>query len=434
MTDPQTAEVDEGETLIGRREFVRSVAWLAVGVASTPLLAACDFLGTGPTATPVIAPSTPTATPVATNTQIVPASATATSTVNVPPSATSTSTATATTPATATQKPQAASATPSPSNSATPQATALPTVGSAVPGPHGVALLASTERATAVPAVLSLLGFAPDWLRGKRVALKANFNSADPPPGSTHLDTLRALLESLQDWGAAKITLLERSGMGNTREVLRQRGVMDLAAKLGVEVVVLDDLPARDWVEQEGAHWERGFLFPRVVQEADAVVQTCCLKTHRFGGHFTMSLKNSVGLVAKYDPTDGYNYMGELHGSANQRLMIAEINAAYKPALILLDGVLAFVSGGPDQGKTAEAGVVLAGRDRVAIDAVGVAMLRSLGTTAEVSRGAIFDQPQIARAVALGLGAPDPAAISLHPAADEASQALAGKLQQMLTA
>ncbi len=430
MTDPQTVGGEEGATLIDRREFVRGVAWLAVGVASTPLLAACDFLGTGPTATPVIAPSTPTVTPDATSTQFLPAPAT----VNVRPSATPTSAATATTPATATQKPQAPEATPSPSNSATPQAAALPTVGSAVPGPHGVALLASTDRATAVPAVLALLGFAPDWLRGKKVALKANFNSADPPPGSTHLETLRALLESLQDWGAAKITLLERSGMGNTGEVLGQRGVMDLAARLGVDVVVLDDLPARDWVEQEGAHWERGFLFPRVVQEADAVVQTCCLKTHRFGGHFTMSLKNSVGLVAKYDPTDGYNYMGELHGSANQRLMIAEINAAYKPALILLDGVLAFVSGGPDQGKTATAGVVLAGRDRVAIDAVGVAMLRSLGTTPEVSRGSIFDQPQIARAVALGLGALDPAAISLHPAADEASQALAGKLQQMLTA
>jgi len=33
--------------------------------------------------------------------------------------------------------------------------------------------------------------------------------------------------------------------------------------------------------------------------EAEKVVQTCCLKTHRFGGHFTLSLKNSVGLVAK---------------------------------------------------------------------------------------------------------------------------------------
>ena len=47
----------------------------------------------------------------------------------------------------------------------------------------------------------------------------------------------------------------------------------------------------------------------------------------------------------------------------------------------------------------------MAGTDRVAIDAVGVAILRHFGTTAEVSRGSVFEQEQIARALALGLGA-----------------------------
>jgi uncharacterized protein (DUF362 family) len=285
-----------------------------------------------------------------------------------------------------------------------------------------------------VPAVLGMMGFAPGWLRGQHVALKANFNSADPPPGSTHVDTLRALLQLLRDWGAARITLLERSGMGDTAQVLRQRGVTALAGEFGVEVVVLDDLPARDWVRVEGAHWKRGFLFPRLVQEAGAVVQTCCLKTHRFGGHFTLSLKNSVGLVAKYDPDSGYNYMAELHGSPDQRLMIAEINAACAPALVLLDGVLAFVNGGPDQGEQVEAGLFLASRDRVALDSVGVAMLRHLGTTPEVSRGAIFEQPQIAHAAALGLGAPEARAVTIHPAAGAASERLAAVLSEQLAA
>jgi uncharacterized protein (DUF362 family) len=295
-----------------------------------------------------------------------------------------------------------------------------------------VALLAGTDRIAGVAAVLDLLAFEAGWLRGKTVALKANFNSADPAPGTTHLDTLRALLMRLQDWGASRITLLERSGMGDTRTVLRQLGVTGLAREFGVDVVVLDDLSGADWVRVEGAHWRRGFLFPRAVQEADAVVQTCCLKTHRFGGYFTMSLKNTVGLVAKYDPDDGYNYMAELHGSPDQRLMISEVNAAYNPALVLLDGVLAFVNGGPDQGKKMEAGLFLASRDRIALDAVGVAVLRHLGTTPEVSRGAVFEQPQIAHAAALGLGAPDAASIRLHPAEDEASRKLAGVLQGLL--
>jgi uncharacterized protein (DUF362 family) len=300
-------------------------------------------------------------------------------------------------------------------------------------GAHGVALLRSDDRSSAVPALLGMLGFDPGWLRQKQVVVKANFNSADPPPGSTHLDTLRALIQQLHAWGATGITLVERSGMGNTRSVLTSRGVFALANRLDFRVVVLDDLPAREWVRMSGAHWARGFLFPRVVQNADVVVQTCCLKTHRFGGHFTLSLKNSVGLAAKYDPQSGYNYMSELHNSPHQREMIAEVNAAYRPAFVLLDGVTAFVNGGPDRGQTAHGGLLLAGRDRVALDAVGVAMLRHLGTTPEVSRGPIFGLAQIARAAALGLGAPNARTVAVVPAADSGSQQLAQVLARQLT-
>ena len=72
-----------------------------------------------------------------------------------------------------------------------------------------------------------------------------------------------------------------------------------------------------------------------------------------------LSLKNSVGAVAKYGP-DGYNYMSELHGSAAQRRMIAEINLVYRPALVLLDGLEAFVRGGPDAGTRVVPGVIIA--------------------------------------------------------------------------
>jgi uncharacterized protein (DUF362 family) len=69
-----------------------------------------------------------------------------------------------------------------------------------------------------------------------------------------------------------------------------------------------------------------------------------------------------------------------------------------------MDGVLAFVDGGPMEGTRQEANVFVAGTDKIAIDAVGVALLRILGTTPEVSQGAIFEQGQIARAVELGIG------------------------------
>ena len=143
-----------------------------------------------------------------------------------------------------------------------------------------------------------------------------------------------------------------------------------------------------------------------------------------------MSLKNSVGMVAKHGP-DGYNYMQELHGSPNQRKMIAEINAAYQPALVVVDAVEAFVSGGPAKGEKVKSEVVLVGTDRIALDAVGVAILRFFGTTREVERGRIFEQEQIARAAFLGLGASRPEDIELLTD-DDASAAYAAQIQEVL--
>jgi len=210
--------------------------------------------------------------------------------------------------------------------------------------------------------------------------------------------------------GTAAITVGDRSGMGNTRKVMRSIGVFELAEELGFDTVVFDDLGADDWVmiHPPNSHWENGFPMARPCLEAEALVQTCCLKTHQYGGHFTMSLKNSVGMVGKKIPNNAHNFMNELHGSKNQRAMIAEINVAYAPALIVLDGIEAFVSRGPSKGKRVSPNVILAGTDRIAIDAVGVALLRHFGTKTKVANGPIFQQDQIVRAVALGLGIDSP--------------------------
>ncbi len=305
-------------------------------------------------------------------------------------------------------------ATPMPS-AASPTATPSSVPASATPESliGRVALIRTGDRAEGVRRALDLLGINP--VQGRSVFLKPNFNSADPAPGSTHSDTLRALIERLWEMGAQRISVGDRSGMGDTHAVMRAKGIFDLASELGFEAIDFDALGADGWapVDSPGSHWQRGFSLARPCIEAEAVVQTCNLKTHRFGGHFTLSLKNSVGLAAKTVPGTGYNYMTELHNSPSQRTMIAEINAAYAPALIVLDGVEAFTSGGPEAGNKVEAGVVLAGVDRIAVDAVGVAILRDLGTTANVGRGPIFEQEQIARAVELGLGVKNPEAITI---------------------
>ncbi|MBN1162046.1 MAG: DUF362 domain-containing protein [Dehalococcoidales bacterium] len=271
-----------------------------------------------------------------------------------------------------------------------------------------ISLVRTKDRTTGTSKAIELLKINP--VKGKAVVLKPNFNTADPAPGSTHYDTLHSLISTLKEMGAKKITLAERSGPGpSTHEIMEKKNVFRMAKELGFEVLDLQAMPKEGWVlvKPKDSHWKNGFLFPKIYKEAESVVVTCCLKTHQFGGHFTLSLKCAVGMVPPGlgpPAAGGYPYMNELHSSPHQREMIAEINTAYTPDLIVLDGVEAFVDGGPHIGTRKNADVMLGGTDRIAIDAVGVAILRLLGTTPEVSKGKIFEQDQIKRAVELGLG------------------------------
>jgi uncharacterized protein (DUF362 family) len=296
-----------------------------------------------------------------------------------------------------------------------------------------IAFVKTDDRVYGVQKAIEIFGVNP--VEGKTVFLKPNFNSDHPTPGSTHPDVLREMVIQLQQMGAASITIGDRSGMKDTREVMNNLGVFAMAEELGIDTVVFNELSADEWlkIENAGSHWSRGFYFPEPALRAGAIVQTCCLKTHQYGGHFTMALKNSVGLVAKTVPGDKHNYMTELHNSDHQRSMIAEINSVYESALVVMDGVEAFTDGGPHKGTKVNSNVVLAGTDMVALDAVGVAILRYFGTTPEVSAGSVFEQEQIARAVELNLGVDSPDKIEFITP-DKESAVYAGEIKRILKA
>ena len=283
-----------------------------------------------------------------------------------------------------------------------------------------------SNRASGTRKVVRALGM-PD-LKGKNVLIKPNFNTADPPPGSTHIDTIRTVVELVREKGPGRITLADRSGPAKTSTVFREKGVFELSEQMGFECLVLDEMPKDRYakIKPPGSHWMNGFYFARPVLEADAVISLCCLKTHQYGGHFTMSLKLTTGMVHRSNMT-------ELHTSViNQRNMIAEMNYAYKPALIVMDGVEAFYEGGPMTGSMWDANLTFAATDRVAMDAVGVAALKMHGTTRKIIGKKVFEQDQIKRAVDLGLGASGPDQVEII-GVDEGSEAIAAKLRPILS-
>src|SRR5690348_13958687 len=96
----------------------------------------------------------------------------------------------------------------------------------AAPSISHVAFVKTTDRAAGVKRAIDLLGL--EKFHGKDLYIKPNFNSSDPTPGSTHEDTLVALLRQLKASGAGPLTIGERSGMGNTREVLSKKSVFQM--------------------------------------------------------------------------------------------------------------------------------------------------------------------------------------------------------------
>lgn len=287
-----------------------------------------------------------------------------------------------------------------------------------------VALVRTSDRKQGVAAALKLL--APRGIDGRRVVIKPNFNSADDAPGSTHNDTLSQLVVELRERGARSITLGESSGPPRTRGVMEQKGIFDLASDLRFGVVDFEELGDDDWlfIPPGTSHWPEGFHIPRMVSDSEYLVTTCCLKTHGYGGVFTMSLKLAVGLTPK-------PVRRTMHRSPHMRRMIAELNAAYRPQLVVLDGVAAFTDGGPSHGTLKAGNVMIAGDDRVAVDAVGLAVLKALGANSAIMDRRIFEQEQIARAVELGLGVQTPSEIEIVTG-DAESAAYAPQVRRML--
>ena len=80
------------------------------------------------------------------------------------------------------------------------------------------------------------------------------------------------------------------------------------------------------------------------------------------------------------------------------------------------------MDGGLTTGKRVKGNVFLASTDRVAVDAVGVAVLKVIGNNEDIMKRKIFKQEQISRAVELGLGVSSPSEIDVVTADPESQE------------
>lgn len=246
-----------------------------------------------------------------------------------------------------------------------------------------------------VQTLLDELGGWKDLIHpGVRVAVKVNLTGGArtrPLPGvapvesfATHPEVVRALCELLVDAGSGALTIVEAV---YEWESYSAWGYEEIARPLNARLLDLNSPdPYEDFVSLPvGQGWLSydAFTVNRVLAETDVFVSVAKMKCHATCG-VTHAMKNLVGTVPakayESQPGDGYRTAFHVQSSgSNARLprIVVDLNRARPIHLALIDGIKTMEGGeGPwcQDGAPIAPGLLIAGRNAVATDAVATAL------------------------------------------------------------
>ncbi len=260
-----------------------------------------------------------------------------------------------------------------------------------------VAMVRAADGIEAVNRAIEMAGGFDFIQPGQSVLIKPAMNSSNPFPATTDPAVVALVVGLCAKKGASRVAVADKPFfLKSATSVFRKSGIGPAAKKAGAEVIPIDKADWKDFRLAAAKNWGGEFRFSAVPEKFDHVIYLPTVRTHKIA-NFTMSLKNSVGLLAPRSCM-------RMHVSSTLPERVAEINLAVRPSFYVLDGRKVFVEGGPDSGRGAEPGIVFAGKDPIACDALGLALLKTLGTRKEIQDHSVWEQRILRRAAETGLG------------------------------
>ena len=254
----------------------------------------------------------------------------------------------------------------------------------------------SYERAEVRPAIERLIEAVGGWgglvKTGDRVLVKPNCICGAPPerPAQTHPAVILEVCRQLLDYGARPF-VGDSPAWGSLPGNLRQLGALDELKRLGVPVI--------EFKRPIKVDNPRGKVFRRLTVDAaaldvDAIVNLPKLKAHR-QLVMTVVLKNMFGCVSGrrkawwHVKAGGYdNYFAR---------MLVETFELLRPAVNIVDAVVAMEGKGPIKGTPRRMNLILASTDgpaleRIAAELIGVkpTRIRTLAAARELEVGTAY--------------------------------------------
>lgn len=229
---------------------------------------------------------------------------------------------------------------------------------------------------------------------GDKVFIKPNFNTSDPPPASSDIDFIRAVLTKVNSQKPSRLILGEApTFFGNSKKYFDEKKPYILAQEFpNLEIIYLPDAK---WIKKDlpDAKFIKKASVPKILDEVDRIIYLPCLKTHAWA-QFTGALKLSVGLLKPIERVI-------MHSSHLQE-KIAELNLLINPDLVIMDGRKCFIDGGPSEGTVCEPNIILASKNRVELDIEAIKIIQQFpaNTLSNIDPNQI---PQIKHALELGI-------------------------------
>jgi uncharacterized protein (DUF362 family)/Pyruvate/2-oxoacid:ferredoxin oxidoreductase delta subunit len=214
------------------------------------------------------------------------------------------------------------------------------------------------EVEQAVKKAFDLLGGISVFVKkGEKVLIKPNILSARLPEDGvcTHLEVIRAVVKSVKACGAVACIGDNPGGSISPAKAYEGSGLTLLAKEEDIElkeakgIKVVNSIPIAD------------YFF-----EYDKIINLPKMKTHSLMG-LTGAVKNMYGAVAGLHKSELHKRFPSPEEFVKALVDTFEI---VKPDLVLMDSIVAMDRQGPSSGRLRYPGLLIAGRDSVAIDSV----------------------------------------------------------------
>ncbi|MBP7634849.1 DUF362 domain-containing protein [Candidatus Ozemobacteraceae bacterium] len=209
------------------------------------------------------------------------------------------------------------------------------------------------------------------FLKGKHVLLKPNFVECHPGrPINTDVRLITQVVDACMRLGAASVVVGEAPG--HRRDPWYSIYHSTLREALPSQVRCID-LNHGDLVKVPNKGWYtnlKHFYITTPLAEADVVISIPKMKTHHWMG-VTLSMKNLFGNL----PGIVYGWPKNLLHVQGIARSIVDLTLTMPPNFVVVDGITGMEGDGPIMGTPKSMGVVVMGKDPLAVDATCARMM-----------------------------------------------------------